>query len=119
MLWLLEDALWPLVSGYLQHRMMSCFIWGLRAVSHAQVVVIKRNVTGNCVKSRFICELARRRRRCVAMERQAGSGAAGCCFAVRGCGWQAAVTVDLLVHKLLLLVNRQVCPGCPPPPPHS
>lgn len=113
MLWLLEDALWPVVSGYLQHWMMSCFIWGLRAVSDAEVVVIKRNVTGKCVKSHFICELARCRRRSVAMEHQAGSGAAGCCFAVRGCGWQAAVTVVLLVHKLLLLVNLQVCPGCP------
>lgn len=72
MLWLLEDALWPVVSGYLQQWVMSCFIWGLRAVSDAEVVVIKRNVTGKCVKSRFICELARCRRRSVAMERHAG-----------------------------------------------
>lgn len=88
---------------------------GTRAVSDAEVVVIKRNATGKCVQSRFICELARCRRRSVGMERQAGSGAAGCCLAVRGCGWQAAVTVVLLVHKLLLLVNLPRLP----PPPHS
>lgn len=62
----------------------------------------------------FVRELAGCLRGSVAVERQSGSGAAGCCSAVRGCGWQAAVTVVLLVLKLLLLVNLQVPPPTPP-----
>lgn len=29
MLWLLEDALWPVVCRYIQHWVLSCFIWGV------------------------------------------------------------------------------------------
>lgn len=56
MLWLLEDALWPAVSTYQQHWMMSCFIWGLRVAVDAEDGVINLNMTGKRVKLCFTCD---------------------------------------------------------------